>query len=90
MAPPELLRAEGAALAERSGARSLSLVNLRVTYDLSSFWDRALLRDVESGAREAGWRTSRLRKDGAAGEADSQAQKQLFILSPVQARYYPG
>jgi len=89
VAPPELLRAEGAALAERTGARSLSLVNLRVTYDLSSFWDRALLRDVESRAREAGWRTSRLRKDGA-GEPDSQAQRQLFILSPVQARYYPG
>ncbi len=89
VAPPELLRADGASLAERAGARSLSLVNLRVTYDLASVWDRALLAEVEARAREAGWQTAALPRTGPDGP-DLEGERRLFILSPVQVRYFPG
>jgi hypothetical protein len=88
-APPELLRAEGAALAERAGARSLSLVNLAVTYDRSSVWDRALLRDVARRARESGFAAGRP-GPGSAESPRSDGERRLWILSPVQVRYFPG
>jgi hypothetical protein len=85
-APPELLRAEGSALAERSGARSLSLVNLIVTYDPSTVWERALLRDVARRARAAGFEAARAQP----GSPGADGARRLWILSPVQVRYFPG
>ncbi len=86
VAPPELLGAEGAALGERAGATSLSLVNLAVRYDPSSVWSRELLRRVMSQARAAGWTTTRL----PASAPHGPGERTLFLLSPVQVRYFPG
>jgi hypothetical protein len=85
-APPELLRAEGSDLAERAGARSLSLVNLVVIYDPSTVWERALLRDVARRARAAGFEATRARP----GNPGADGARRLWILSPVQVRYFPG
>jgi hypothetical protein len=85
VAPPGLLGAEGPAPVERAGATRASLVNLVVTYDRSSAWDRALLRDVARRAREAGDSVSRGRGAGARPERE----RALHILSPIQVRYFP-
>jgi hypothetical protein len=92
-APPALLRAEGAALAERAGARSLTLVNLDVAYDRSTMWDPALLREVAERARASGFRVERVRRAGAApprAATGSTGERRLWILSPIQVRYFPG
>jgi hypothetical protein len=86
VAPRELLAAEGAALAERAGARNLSLVNLAVRYEPASVWSRELLRDVAARARAAGWSVTRVRASTAPGAGEHR----LFLLSPVPVRYFPG
>jgi hypothetical protein len=85
-APPELLAAEGAGLAARAGATSLSLVNLAVRYDPASVWSRELLRDIAGRAREAGFAVARVRASTPRGAGE----RRLYLLSPVQVRYFPG
>jgi len=95
-APPALLRAEGPALADRAGARSLTLVNLDVAYDRSTMWDPPLLRAVAERARAAGFRVERVRRPGARRRGEdppaadpADGARRLWILSPVQVRYFP-
>jgi hypothetical protein len=61
-------------------------VNLIVTYDPSTVWERALLRDVARRARAAGFEAVRVRP----GSPDADGARRLWILSPVQVRYFPG
>jgi hypothetical protein len=97
-APPALLRAEGPALADRAGARCLTLVNLDVAYDRSTMWDPPLLREVAQRARSAGFRVERVRRARASGpgpappdaEPGAAGERRLWILSPIQVRYFPG
>jgi hypothetical protein len=86
LAPPELLREAGAGLAERAGSASLSLVNLAVPYDRDSTWERSLLRDVARRARAEGFEAGRVRPESPAGDLP----RRLWILGPVQVRYFPG
>lgn len=86
VAPPDLLAEGGVALAARSGAESLSLVNLAVSYDRGAVWSRSLLREVTERARAQGWEASRVRRESPVGDAP----RRLWILGPVQVRYFPG
>src|SRR5262249_20655995 len=92
VAPPELLRAQGPALADRAHARSLSLVNLLVSYDRASVWDPELVRDVAERARAAGFRVVRMRGGGEAGDEAPRAEGErwMWIVGRAQVRYFPG
>jgi hypothetical protein len=81
-----------AAMSDDSRVRRLSLINLDVSYSAVETWQPKLLQQVSSSARRRGWEV-RILEPGEAAASGPQAvggRRVLWIVTPVQTKYFSG